>query len=178
MKIIEQVLTDSFVIKPEYYFDDRGFFSESFNLKKFEEICGQQINFIQDNISMSAKGVLRGFHFQKGEFAQSKLVKVLKGRVFDVAVDLRPNSKTFKKWHGVELSDENHLQFYIPKGFAHAFLALEDDTIFEYKVDNYYSKENESGIIWNDDQLAVDWPLKNIILSEKDLQLPRLDFNN
>lgn len=176
MKIIEQVLTDAYVIKPDFYTDDRGYFSESFNKKKFEQICGKQINFVQDNISKSSKGVLRGFHFQKGDYAQSKLVKVVKGRVFDVAVDLRPNSKTFKKWHGIELSEDNQLQFFIPKGFAHAFLSLEDNTIFEYKVDNYYSKDNEGGLIWDDNQLSVNWPLKKIILSEKDLQLPRLDF--
>ena len=175
MKVIEQVLTDAYVLKTDFYSDDRGYFSESFSKSKFETICGEQINFVQDNISKSSKGVLRGFHFQKGEYAQSKLVKVVKGRVFDVAVDLRPYSKTFMKWHGVELSEDNHLQFFIPKGFAHAFLSLEDNTIFEYKVDNYYSKENEGGFIWSDNQLSVIWPLKKYIISEKDLRLPTLN---
>ena len=133
MEIVEKVLTDAFVLKPKVFKDDRGYFYESFNEKVFESLSGIKVNFIQDNQSFSSKGTLRGLHFQKGNAAQAKLVRVTKGSAYDVAVDLRPDSPTFKQWHSIELSADNHLQFFIPRGFAHAFIALEDNTIFQYK---------------------------------------------
>ena len=178
MEIIEKVLTDAFVLKPRVFSDDRGYFYESFNEKVFESLTGIQPNFIQDNQSYSSKGTLRGLHFQKGEAAQAKLVRVTKGSAYDVAVDLRPDSPTFKQWYGVELSEENHLQFFIPRGFAHAFIALEDNTIFQYKVDNYYSGANDGGVIWNDPELAITWPELKLELSEKDKNLPKLNQLN
>ena len=178
MEIIEKVLTDAFVLKPRVFSDDRGYFYESFNEKVFESLTGAQPNFIQDNQSYSSKGTLRGLHFQKGEAAQAKLVRVVKGFAYDVGVDLRPDSPTFKQWYGVELSAENHLQFFIPRGFAHAFVALEDNTIFQYKVDNYYSGVNDGGVIWNDPELAITWPELKFELSEKDKNLPKLNQLN
>ena len=178
MEIIEKVLTDAFVLKPNFFEDDRGYFYESFNESVFESLTGIQANFIQDNQSYSSKGTLRGLHFQKGSAAQAKLVRVTKGSAYDVAVDLRPDSPTFKQWYGVELSEENHLQFFIPRGFAHAFVALEDNTIFQYKVDNYYSGVNDGGVIWNDPELAITWPKLKLELSEKDKNLPKLNQLN
>ena len=178
MEIIEKVLTDAFVLKPRVFKDDRGYFYESFNDKVFESLIGTKVNFIQDNQSYSSKGTLRGLHFQTGNAAQAKLVKVTRGAAYDVAVDLRPDSLTFKQWYGVELSEENSLQFFIPRGFAHAFVALEDDTIFQYKVDNYYSNRNDGGIIWNDEELDVTWPELKLELSEKDKNLPKLNQLN
>lgn len=178
MEIIEKVLTDAYVLKPRLFRDDRGYFYESFNDSKFNEIVGKKYNFIQDNQSYSSKGTLRGLHFQKRDAAQAKLVRVTKGSAYDVAVDLRPDSATFKQWHGVVLTEQNHLQFFIPRGFAHAFLALEDNTIFQYKVDNYYSGLNDGGIIWNDEELAITWPELNLELSEKDKNLPKLNQLN
>ena len=178
MEIVDKVLTDAFVLKPKVIVDDRGYFYESFNDKVFESLSGIKVNFIQDNQSYSSKGTLRGLHFQKGEAAQAKLVRVTKGSAYDVAVDLRPDSPTFKQWYGVELSEENHLQFFIPRGFAHAFVALVDDTIFQYKVDNYYSGVNDGGVIWNDPELAVTWPELELELSEKDKNLPKLNQLN
>ena len=169
------VLTDAIVLKPRVFNDERGYFYESFNEKVFESITDLKVNFIQDNQSYSSKGTLRGLHFQKGEAAQAKLVRVTKGSAFDVAVDLRPDSPTFKQWYGIELSEENHLQFFIPRGFAHAFVALEDNTIFQYKVDNYYSSVNDGGVIWNDPELAITWPELKLELSEKDKNLPKLN---
>ena len=178
MEIVEKVLTDAFVLKPKVFKDDRGYFYESFNDKAFELLSGFKVNFIQDNQSISSKGTLRGLHFQKGDAAQAKLVRVTKGAAYDVAVDLRPDSPTFKQWYGVELSEENCLQFFIPRGFAHAFVALEDDTIFQYKVDNYYSNRNDGGVIWNDEDLDVTWPELKLELSEKDKNLPKLNQLN
>ena len=178
MEIVEKVLTDALVLKPKVFEDERGYFYESFNDKVFESLVGIKGNFIQDNQSYSSKGTLRGLHFQKGEAAQAKLVRVTKGSAFDVAVDLRPDSRTFKQWYSIELSEENHLQFYIPRGFAHAFVALEDDTIFQYKVDNYYSGVNDGGVIWNDEELAITWPKLKLELSEKDKNLPKLNQLN
>ena len=178
MEIVEKVLTDAFVLKPSVFKDDRGYFYESFNEKVFESLTGVKVDFIQDNQSYSSKGTLRGLHFQIGLAAQAKLVRVTKGSAYDVAVDLRPDSPTFKQWYGIELSAENHLQFYIPRGFAHAFVALEDDTIFQYKVDNYYSGVNDGGIIWNDNELAITWPELKLELSEKDKNLPKLNQLN
>ena len=178
MEIVDKVLTDAFVLKPRVFKDDRGYFYESFNDKVFESLTGIKTNFIQDNQSCSSKGTLRGLHFQKGEAAQAKLVRVTKGSAYDVAVDLRPSSPTYKQWHCVELSAENHLQFFIPRGFAHAFIALEDNTIFQYKVDNYYSRVNDGGVIWNDEELAINWPELKLELSEKDKNLPKLNQIN
>ena len=155
MEIVEKVLTDAFVLRPRVFKDDRGYFYESFNDKVFNSLLGTRVDFIQDNQSYSSKGTLRGLHFQKSDAAQAKLVRVTRGSAYDVAVDLRPSSPTFKQWYGIELSEKNHLQFFIPRGFAHAFVALEDNTIFQYKVDNYYSGVNDGGIIWNDDELAI-----------------------
>lgn len=178
MELVEKVLTDALVLKPRVFLDDRGYFYESFNDKVFESLSGIKVNFIQDNQSYSLKGTLRGLHFQKGDAAQAKLVRVTKGSAYDVAVDLRPDSPTFKQWHGVELSEENHLQFFIPKGFAHAFVALENNTVFQYKVDNFYSSVNDGGIIWNDEELAITWPKIELELSEKDKNLSKLDQLN
>lgn len=175
MEIIKQVLTDAFVLKPRLFEDERGYFYESYNQSTFEEVIGRKVKFTQDNQSFSSKGTLRGLHFQTREAAQSKLVRVTKGSAYDVAVDLRPSSPTFKQWYALELSEENHLQFFIPRGFAHAFLALEDKTLFQYKVDNYYSKENDGGVIWNDEELNIEWPELNFELSAKDKQLPKLN---
>lgn len=178
MEIVEKVLTDAFVLKPRVFKDERGYFYESFNEQVFESLTDLKVNFIQDNQSYSSKGTLRGLHFQTGVAAQAKLVRVTKGTVYDVAVDLRPDSPTFKQWYGVELSEENHLQFYIPRGFAHAFVALEDNTIFQYKVDNYYSSVNDGGIIWNDEDLGITWPNLKLALSSKDLNLPNIKTIN
>ena len=178
MEIVEKVLTDAFVLKPRVFEDERGYFYESFNEKVFESLSGNKVNFIQDNQSHSSKGTLRGLHFQKGGAAQAKLVRVVEGSAYDVAVDLRPDSPTFKQWYGIKLSEQNHLQFFIPRGFAHAFVALEDDTIFQYKVDNYYSVVNDGGVIWNDQELAITWPELKLELSEKDRNLPKLNQLN
>jgi dTDP-4-dehydrorhamnose 3,5-epimerase len=178
MEIVENILSDAFILKPRLFEDERGYFYESFNDKVFESIADIKVNFIQDNQSYSSKGTLRGLHFQKGDAVQAKLVRVTKGSAFDVAVDLRPDSPTFKQWYGVELSEANHLQFFIPRGFAHAFVALEDNTIFQYKVDNYYSGANDGGIVWNDEELAITWPELKLELSEKDKKLPKLNQLN
>jgi dTDP-4-dehydrorhamnose 3,5-epimerase len=175
MEIVERVLGDAFVIKPSVFVDGRGYFFESFSERLFESISGIKVNFIQDNQSYSSKGVLRGLHFQTGAAAQAKLVRVTKGSAYDVAVDLRPNSPTFKQWHAVVLSEDNHLQFFIPRGFAHALVALEDSTVFQYKVDNYYSNVNDAGVIWNDEDLCIAWPNIKLVLSGKDKNLPKLN---
>ena len=174
MEIVDKVLTDAFVFKPRVFKDERGYFYESFNKNVLDALTGTKVNFIQDNQSGSSKGTLRGLHFQTGDAAQAKLVRVIRGSAYDVAVDLRPDSPTFKQWYGVELSEDNHLQFFIPRGFAHAFVALEDNTIFQYKVDNYYSSVNNGGVIWNDEELAINWPGLKLELSEKDKFLPKL----
>lgn len=174
MEIEDKVLSDALVLKPRVFQDERGYFYESFNENVFESLTGMKVNFIQDNQSHSAKGTLRGLHFQTGDAAQAKLVRVTRGSAYDVAVDLRPSSPTFKQWHGVELSAENHLQFFIPRGFAHAFVALEDNTIFQYKVDNYYSSVNDGGIIWNDPLIGIEWPDLDLKLSQKDTELSLL----
>ena len=163
------------LIEPKLYRDERGYFFESFNLKEFEENMGTNINFVQDNESLSQKGTIRGMHFQTGPWEQAKLVRVVKGSVYDVAVDIRPNSSTFGKFVGVHLTENNHQQFFIPRGFAHGFVALEDNTIFQYKCDNYYHKANEGSFKW--DSIGIPWNnyinLNNIILSEKDAKAPR-----
>ena len=163
------------VIKPRVFPDERGFFMETY---KMSEFAGHGIDpvFRQDNHSKSSKGVLRGLHFQKGAHSQSKLVRVVKGKVLDVAVDLRPGSKTFGKHVSVELSEDNHRQFFIPKGFAHGFSVLSDEVIFQYKCDSLYCPESEGAVAWDDPDLEIDWmvPKDKIILSEKDKRHPKL----
>jgi dTDP-4-dehydrorhamnose 3,5-epimerase len=166
-------IPDLVLIEPAVFEDKRGFFMETYSYKDFEKF-GINEKFVQDNHSRSIKGVLRGLHFQIEPFAQSKLVRCIKGEIFDVAVDIRPDSKTFKKWFGVILSEENKRILYIPKGFAHGFVVLSEVAEVEYKVDNFYSPEHERGIIWNDPEIGIEWPIDNPILSEKDAKLPTL----
>lgn len=170
MNIKETPLRDCYIVEPTVFEDERGYFYEKFNEKKFEELTGMNGHFVQDNVSKSSYGVLRGLHLQKGDKAQAKLVSCLEGRVWDIAVDLREKSPTFGQWYGVELTAENKLQFYIPRGFAHGFAVLSETAIFAYKCDNFYDKASEGGIIWNDKILNIDWklPIADIILSEKD----------
>lgn len=170
MKIKETPLKDCYIIEPTLFEDDRGYFYEKFNEKKFEELTGMNGHFVQDNISKSSYGVLRGLHLQKGEHAQAKLVSCLEGKVLDIAVDLREASPSFGEWFGVELTAENKVQFYIPRGFAHGFAVLSETAVFAYKCDNFYNKESEGGVIWNDIDLQIDWklPADAVILSEKD----------
>ena len=180
MKIKETPLKDCYIIEPTVFEDDRGYFYEKFNEKKFEELTGLNGHFVQDNISKSSYGVLRGVHLQKSEHAQAKLVSCLEGKVWDVAVDLRKDSPTFGKWFGVELTPENKLQLYIPRGFGHGFSVLSDTAIFAYKCDNFYEKDAEGSVIWNDEELNIDWKLpKEVIqLSDKDQHLPLFKENN
>ena len=175
MQIRPTPLEGCFIIQPKIFEDERGCFYESFNKQQFENLTGQRINFVQDNESLSSKGVLRGLHFQKGEFDQAKLVRVVKGAVQDVVVDVRPGSKTYGQFFSIELSEENKTQLFIPRGLAHGFLALEDTTVFSYKCDNFYNKEAELGIIFNDKDLKITWnSLDNdFIVSEKDQKLPK-----
>ena len=166
---IKTNIEDLIIIKTNIFEDTRGYFMETYNRRDFEK-AGIKADFVQDNQSKSKKGVLRGLHFQVKN-PQGKLVRVTRGEVFDVAVDLRPKSKSFGKWYGVNLSSENRLQFYIPENFAHGFLVLSDEAEFVYKCTNFYDKESESGIIWNDPDLKINWPIRNlgkIILSDKD----------
>jgi len=173
MKVIKTNLKDCFVIEPIIFNDGRGSFFECFNQEVFEEKSGISVNFVQDNQSISQKGVLRGLHLQKGEFSQAKLVRVIKGKVLDVVVDMRKESKTFGKHFTTELSGENNKQLFIPRGFLHGFAVLEEGTIFAYKCDNYYHKSSEDGVVYDDQNLGIDWKLnKNeIILSERDRKL-------
>ena len=170
MKLKSTPLKNCYIIEPTVFEDDRGYFYEKCNEQKFEQLTGMNGHFVQDNVSKSSYGVLRGLHLQKGDMAQAKLVSCQEGRVWDVAVDLREDSPTFGQWFGVELSAENRLQFYIPRGFAHGFSVLSPTAVFAYKCDNFYNKESEGGIIWNDTELNIDWklPMSDIILSEKD----------
>lgn len=174
MVVEETKLKGCFIIQPQIFRDKRGYFIESFNQKTFNKTIGLNLNFVQDNESQSSKGVLRGLHFQRGDNAQAKLIRVVKGRVLDVAVDMRRDSKTFGEHFTLELSGENKMQLFVPRGFAHGFVVLEDDTVFSYKCDNFYNKEAESGIIYNDPTLNIDWqlPKNELIISEKDLVLP------
>mgnify|MGYP000699438658 FL=1 len=174
MKITKTKLDGVVIIEPEVFGDNRGFFMESWNKKKMAE-AGLDYDFVQDNHSKSTvKGTLRGIHFQKGDKAQAKLVRCIKGAVFDVAVDLRRNSPTFKQWVGVELSEENKRQLLIPRGFGHGFVTLTDDVEFLYKADNYYAPEADAGIRWNDPEIGVEWGVEEPILSEKDKKNPFL----
>ena len=175
MKVIETDIQGVLILEPRVFEDPRGYFFESFNLREFEEKVGP-VHFVQDNESKSSYGVVRGLHFQKGEHAQAKLVRVVKGAVLDVAVDIRPGSPTFGKHVSVELNEENHRQFFIPRGMAHGFSVLSEEAIFQYKCDNFYCPESEGGIAWNDPEIGIDWgiPADNVILSAKDGRNPTL----
>lgn len=174
MEFIKTEIEDLYIVEPKVFGDHRGFFMESWSQRAFEE-AGLHYNFVQDNHSSSTvKGTLRGIHFQKGEFAQAKLVRCVKGAVLDVAVDLRPNSPTYKKWVGVELSAENKRMLMIPRGFGHGFVTLTDDVEFLYKADNLYAPKSEGGIRWNDPELNIDWGVENPVLSAKDAVAPLL----
>lgn len=169
MKIIETAIEGVVIIEPRLFKDERGYFSESFSQREFEEKI-RKISFVQDNESKSSYGVLRGLHFQKPPYAQSKLVRVIKGAVLDVAVDIRKGSPTFGKHVAVELTEENHLQLFIPRGFAHGFSVLSQEVIFQYKCDNFYAPQSEGALAWDDSDLNINWriPTNQIILSEKD----------
>ena len=175
MKVIKTKLEGVVIIEPQVFFDDRGYFFESFSQQRFNEQVAP-ITFVQDNESKSSYGVLRGLHFQKPPFAQSKLVRAVKGKVLDVAVDLRKGSPTFGQYESVVLSEENKRQFFIPQGFAHGFAVLSEEAIFQYKCDNYYAPQSEGSVRWNDPTIAIDWqlPEKDIILSAKDEKAPLL----
>ena len=177
MTFTRTAIPDVVIIEPKVHGDSRGYFVETFVSNKLEEFLGYQINFCQDNESKSSKGVLRGLHYQLPPHAQTKLVRVISGRVLDVAVDIRKNSPTFGKYVAVELSGENKKQLLIPRGFAHGFVVLEDDTVFAYKVDNYYSPECDRGIAFDDESLNIDWILKKeeLKLSDKDTKQPKLN---
>ena len=174
MELIETTLKDCYVLKPKVFNDDRGYFFESFNARTFAHLTGKEVNFVQDNQSSSSYGVVRGLHFQKGEHAQAKLVRVLEGIVLDVAVDLRKDSPTFGKYFSVLLSGENNLQLFIPRGFAHGFSVLSPTATFCYKCDNFYNKSSEGGLRYNDKAVNIDWKVTEdkMILSEKDIVLP------
>ena len=180
MTIKNTPLKDCYIIEPTVFEDERGYFYEKFNEKKFEELTGLNGHFVQDNISKSSYGVLRGLHLQKGEYAQAKLVSCLEGKVFDVAVDLREDSPTFGQWFGIELTPENKLQLYVPRGFGHGFSVLSETAVFSYKCDNFYQKDAEGSVIYNDPELNIDWklPADAIILSEKDGKLPTFAEKN
>ena len=177
MNFIESKLQGCFIIEPKIILDDRGYFMESFNEQTFQKGVGQKVHFVQDNQSYSSKGVLRGLHYQTGEHAQAKLVRVLQGEVLDVAVDIRPNSATYGQYEAVVLSGENQKQFFVPRGFAHGFLVLSETATFFYKCDNFYNKESEGGVSYNDPAVGIDWqfPLENLIISEKDKIQPSLE---
>lgn len=177
MPFIQTPIDDLLIFEPKIFSDSRGYFFEAFNLKNFYDQLGKEIDFVQDNQSRSSYGTLRGLHFQKGEWAQAKLVRVLSGRVLDVAVDLRPTSRTFKKYFSIELSAENKKQLFIPRGFAHGFSVLSESAEFFYKCDNYYEPSSDAGIFSGDKILNIDWkiPVDKIILSEKDRTLPTLE---
>jgi dTDP-4-dehydrorhamnose 3,5-epimerase len=177
IKVEETYLRGCFVITPKVFKDKRGYFLETFNAEAFTKKTGITTNFVQDNLSKSSIGVLRGLHFQKGASAQAKLVQVIKGKVLDVCVDIRRDSTTFGKYFSILLDGETKTQVYIPRGFAHGFLVLENDTIFSYKCDNYYDINSESGIIYNDSKLNIEWdfPEEKMMVSEKDMNLPTFE---
>jgi dTDP-4-dehydrorhamnose 3,5-epimerase len=176
MDFIKTDLEGCFILEPKLIYDDRGYFMESFNEKRFQDGVGSRVHFVQDNQSFSSKGVLRGLHYQTGDFAQAKLVRVLQGEVLDVAVDLRPGSDTFGKHKTVVLSSENQKQFFIPRGFAHGFLVLSATATFFYKCDNFYNTASEGGLIYNDPTVNIQWglPQEELLISEKDAILPTL----
>ncbi len=169
MEVIKTDIDGVVIIEPRIFNDERGYFYESFSQREFEEkVC--RITFVQDNQSKSSYGVVRGLHFQKPPYSQSKLVRCIKGRVLDVAVDIRKGSPTFGRHVAVELTEDNHRQFFVPRGFAHGFAVLSDEAVFQYKCDNFYCKESEGAVAWNDPELSIDWriPADKVILSEKD----------
>ena len=170
MKLIETNIPGLLVIEPDVFRDNRGCFFESFSVRKFEELTGLKVDFVQDNESHSVYGTVRGLHLQTGVHAQAKLVRVVSGRVLDVAVDLREGSPTFGQHFSIELSGENHLQMFIPKGFAHGFSVLSDEVVFQYKCDEYYAPQSEAALLWNDPDLGIDWklPESEVIVSAKD----------
>ena len=180
MEVVTTDIEGVYIIKPRVFGDARGYFFESYSKREFEEKVGK-VDFVQDNESMSKKGVMRGLHFQRPPFSQSKLVRCVKGSVLDVAVDIRKGSPTYGKHVAVELTEDNHLQFFIPKGFAHGFVVLSDVAVFQYKCDNFYHPETDGGISILDDSLGIDWKIstQNAILSEKDTKHPLLkDFDS
>jgi dTDP-4-dehydrorhamnose 3,5-epimerase len=179
MKALPTEIKDVIIIEPIVFQDDRGLFFESFQQEKFNELIGQQISFVQDNESVSKKGVLRGLHYQNPPFAQGKLVRVIKGSVLDVAVDIRKNSPTYGEHVAVLLSSENKRQLWIPEGFAHGFIALEDETIFQYKCTNFYHSASEQALLWNDKTLQINWSIDQPLLSPKDEIAPAFnDFHS
>ena len=175
MNIIKTEIDGVVIIEPRVFTDARGYFFESYSERDFNSQVGE-VKFIQDNESRSQYGVLRGLHYQKGEHSQAKLVRVVRGKVYDVAVDIRKSSPTFGKYVGVELSEDNHRQFFIPRGFAHGFAVISDIAVFQYKCDNFYAPQSEGAIMWNDPQLNIEWPIPadKVILSEKDQHHPLL----
>jgi dTDP-4-dehydrorhamnose 3,5-epimerase len=177
MKVEETPLKDCFIIHNTLFKDERGYFFESFNQQRFYQQTGINASFVQDNQSRSTRGVLRGLHFQRGEHAQAKLVRVLRGSVLDVAVDLRPGSASYGKHFSIELTETSNTQLFVPKGFAHGFLVLSEVAEFFYKCDNFYNKESEGGIIYNDPDLNIDWQInsKELVISPKDLAQPFLN---
>lgn len=176
MRSIETKLKDCYILEPTIFGDSRGYFFESYTKSKFDALIGQNVDFIQDNQAFSKKGALRGLHYQEGEFAQAKLVRVTQGVVMDVAVDLRPNSESFLQHITIELSEENKKQLFVPRGFAHGYIVLSDTAVFNYKCDNVYNKASENGVIYNDSDLNIDWNLnaEQFIISEKDKVLPTI----
>lgn len=177
MEIIQTSIEGLLVIEPKIFKDSRGYFFESFNQTEFEAKVGR-INFVQDNESKSTYGVVRGLHFQNPPYSQSKLVRVVKGAVLDVAVDLRKDSATYGKYVAMELTEENHKQLFIPKGFAHGFSVLSQEAVFQYKCDNFYAPQSEGAILWNDEDINIDWriPADKIIVSDKDSNNPKFRF--
>ena len=176
MKVINTDIPGLLILEPVIHGDARGYFFEAFNQKDFDEAVGMHVTFVQDNESKSSYGVLRGLHFQKGDHAQAKLVRVVSGRVLDVAVDIRPGSPTFGRHVSVELTGENHRMFFIPRGFAHGFSVLSEEAVFQYKCDNFYCPESEGGIAWDDPSLGIDWqlPAEAVKLSDKDRRNPKI----
>lgn len=171
MKTIKTNVPDLLIVEPKVFRDERGYFFEAHNQKKLKE-AGLDVTFVQDNESKSQRGVLRGLHFQKPPYAQGKLVRVIKGAVLDIAVDIRKGSPAFGKYHAVKITEENKKMFWIPPGFAHGFVTLEDETIFFYKCTDYYNKESEASIFWNDPNLNIDWGVEDPVISEKDQKAP------
>ena len=176
MNIIKTFIPDVLIIEPSVFGDERGYFYESFNRDQFQKETGIVLEFVQDNESRSKYGVVRGLHFQKGKNAQAKLVHVVRGRIIDVVVDIREGSPTFGQYVAVELTEDNHRQLFIPRGFAHGFSVLSEEAIFQYKCDNYYAPHAEGGIAWNDPDIGIDWglPAEDVLLSAKDAAHPRL----
>lgn len=176
INVIETAIPGVLIIEPKVFGDDRGYFMESFNAKEFAEKTGRVVSFVQDNESKSHYGVLRGLHFQLPPYAQSKLVRVVQGKVIDVAVDIRWGSPSFGKYVMCELTEDNHRQFFVPKGMAHGFLVLSDEAVFQYKCDDFYHPEAEGAIAWDDPEIGISWPIlsNDIILSEKDKHHPTL----